>query len=657
MKLSNTKRLILLVMIVLAAIVPTATILAYTYRASISVTETAGTAYVQLPIMVTSPNIFLATNGFMTSTALDTRVETLGGLLKPHMVAGDRTLFVESIPANSQVNEYFTTGNTALTQLEIITGYNGSGSIPDAAALELGTNFAVDFSGYINTDAGAGKYIANKASAWTIDAGTTLAGRITVTLPATSSGVPAAQDAVATDAGGTVLVGGVNWAAMPFVANPTYYVTSVVVVGGHTGSPGTVTVRVEADNAGAPSGVVLDSGTFNGNAAAGNNSAAMNDVAQLTSGVTYWIVVSAASGGVGNTFDWTADSVTLGSKTSADSGATWLAGDLAVSVTVNGEVAITTTLSTISASAVRVVSVQVSAQVLSIYIGGVLQASTAVTHPVLDNASPIGVGAGNVMPYMDYFKITVGGTLIAHYQPVTMIRGATYSTGTVTVTNGDATVESVGTTAWTSNHVGSIFVSADGVDYVVSSVTDADTLELTAVYGGGTLAVQAYNMYVRLPDRQGTAQDARITWGANPAGITPTLGGMVSTGQSGAGGTTVTPTPQSLIPVTQMDREVYQDPDVSGVLLNNPFRPFVRMLIIGGGMTEIQAWRWMGSVLVVLAFVATLMATRGHVGIAGIAAGVAIVLLVATTVYPWFALFIAAVIIAASLVAERSPSV
>jgi len=64
---------------------------------------------------------------------------------------------------------------------------------------------------------------------------------------------------------------------------------------------------------------------------------------------------------------------------------------------------------------------------------------------------------------------------------------------------------------------GGVFVSADGVWYVIDSITDATHLELTAVYGGGTLAGQTYNMYPRLPDRgsDGTANDGRIVWGAN----------------------------------------------------------------------------------------------------------------------------------------------
>ena len=82
-------------------------VLAYTYRASLSVSNNSTTTgYTMLPVWVTSKNTWMAANGFMNSTANDTRVQTLGGLNKPHMVADNKTLTANCdrslMPRNSE---------------------------------------------------------------------------------------------------------------------------------------------------------------------------------------------------------------------------------------------------------------------------------------------------------------------------------------------------------------------------------------------------------------------------------------------------------------------------------------------------------------------------------------------------------------------------
>lgn len=70
----------------------------------------------------------------------------------------------------------------------------------------------------------------------------------------------------------------------------------------------------------------------------------------------------------------------------------------------------------------------------------------------------------------------------------------TYTTGTVTVTNGSANVTGVGTSWLTEAPAGSAFVSADGATYTVQSVTTNTALVLTANYAGSTLAGQVYTV-------------------------------------------------------------------------------------------------------------------------------------------------------------------
>jgi len=75
-----------------------------------------------------------------------------------------------------------------------------------------------------------------------------------------------------------------------------------------------------------------------------------------------------------------------------------------------------------------------------------------------------------------------------------------YTTGTVAMTNGDATVTGTGTAFTTNVSAGDWYrVDADGtgsssVWYEVSSVTDATHLELTSTYAGTTVSGKAYTI-------------------------------------------------------------------------------------------------------------------------------------------------------------------
>ena len=123
---------------------------AVAYRASYTIVESGGTAYDMLAVSELVNNQWLADNGFMESDALDTRIETLGGAVKPHMVATNKTLTAVAVPASSQTNLYFTTANSDLA-MNVITGYSGYITTLDSENLELGDSFEVEVSGYIFT--------------------------------------------------------------------------------------------------------------------------------------------------------------------------------------------------------------------------------------------------------------------------------------------------------------------------------------------------------------------------------------------------------------------------------------------------------------------------------------------------------------------------
>jgi hypothetical protein len=115
------------------------------YSAIITITESAGTSYTQLPIINTMNVSNLASSHYIASTGLDTRILDNGTEL-PHLLADDKVLFVSDITANSTKQFDFTTSNSALTSFPIIVGEGGYVTIPDNDTLELGDRFVLTIS-------------------------------------------------------------------------------------------------------------------------------------------------------------------------------------------------------------------------------------------------------------------------------------------------------------------------------------------------------------------------------------------------------------------------------------------------------------------------------------------------------------------------------
>ncbi len=139
---------------------------AVVYRAAYTIVEADGNAYDMLAVLEAADNEWMADNGFIQPDALDTRIETLGGLNKPHMVAENKTLTAVPVPANSQTNLYFTTANSVLSSLDIITGNDGYVTIDADATLELGSDFEIEQSGYVDTTGGADVNLVFKEDAF-----------------------------------------------------------------------------------------------------------------------------------------------------------------------------------------------------------------------------------------------------------------------------------------------------------------------------------------------------------------------------------------------------------------------------------------------------------------------------------------------------------
>lgn len=124
--------------------------MAYLYRSQVSIQETGGNNYAMLPLYWTQDNAFLASNGFMSATGQDTRVQSFAGQERKRMIADNKTLIAMPVNANTQHNNYFVTGESAESSMPIITGYNGFVTTPDFPFIT--NNGTIEMSGYFDTN-------------------------------------------------------------------------------------------------------------------------------------------------------------------------------------------------------------------------------------------------------------------------------------------------------------------------------------------------------------------------------------------------------------------------------------------------------------------------------------------------------------------------
>jgi hypothetical protein len=643
----------------LALLLVASPVLAFLFRAPLTIAESAGTAYTQLAVGAAVNNKYLSTNGFMDADARDTKVGTLGGSAYPHMVSDSFTWTATALPANGQVNLYLTTGETP-ADFDIVLGNGGTFTVKDAAALELGSDFESEWSGYVPASS-TDTILVDKTGSFLTTTGP-VSGDVTSYILTSSGTVDILPDGA----------GDLTDVPTQFPAATSHYDK----VDDPVGAPDDATTYVSYTFSGA--GQKTDLYQMQNPVRTGAISfvtvfyRSMEDLNNATPDTAPVLKL----GGVTVTGTYTDASFTNYSDQSAamarPGGGSWTwddIDDLQAGVSIDPantftnyvtQVYIRVTYSTVSVTAAgvtdeeHVVKTTADGANLKIYVDGVEEDSVAIA-AIPDTANDWVLTPS---PWWSYYKHTVGGTLIAHFQPQDIIRGAVYSTGTVTVTNGDATVEGAGGATWTDAHDGGVFVSADGAYYVIDSITDADTLELTAVYGGGTLGAQTYNFYPRLPDRQGTAQDGRITFGSNPAGVTAVLGGLVSGAQSDPGGSVGGGSSRDLIPGTPAGDEVWGDGTVvSATLQTNPFRGFIQMVSDHSTMTELEVWRIVGGALILLCFMAVVRRVKGHHILTGIAVSIGIGANVVMGIYGiWFlALWIPTILV--SLLFHRTPSV
>ena len=557
----------------IAAIVVAVPVLAYTYYIPITAYNGSAFNYGMLPFLADVDNDTLISNGY--TTTLGTRVSLAGANL-PHMIADDKTLFAMPAGTLASYNANQLLGETALTSLKIIPGYGGYVTVADDAALEPTNNFEIEIDGYFDVSTVAS--ILSKTSALTI--GVSAAGEITSNITA-FNGV---DQSYATGSSGYAAYG-VNWGAQTFTAGMSGNLTSCTINIKKQGNPaGNMTVGLYATNSNLPTGAVLATKSLVADSLTtsyADTSFVFASPYALTSGTVYALVLSATSGDASNYVLWqynVSDGYAGGRRAdSTNSGSTWpsYGGDARFSTTM------LVTLSSVAtglASGVHNLKITADTTNLKTYWDAVEKDSDALGAVSVSNNANNWVLMSNATPYLNYYKHTVGGTLIVHYQPIAMISGTT------------------------------------------------------------------------LPDREGAAQNGAITWGANPADVTATVGYMRSASTVAVGSGSAVTTNPGILPTMAVP--------TSKPLFTNPFSGmFSALSTASGGEVKLEwIWQALFAVASQVAIVYTLEKFQSQM-LAGFAGGVVIFVAFMAGAFDWWMLFIFAITVIAIVLMERKQSI
>lgn len=172
---------------IILMLVSSTVLAAYSYYATVQVQETGSNSYDYLPFITDIDNDYLADNGYISLTGLDTRILS-GSTELEHLVVDDKVLFIiPSVEADSTGNYRYTLGNSLQGDFPIITGVDGYITIADDANLELADDFELEWDGYVDTTYEAYKRLIYKPGA--IEVSITAAEEIT-------SGIISSEDRI-----------------------------------------------------------------------------------------------------------------------------------------------------------------------------------------------------------------------------------------------------------------------------------------------------------------------------------------------------------------------------------------------------------------------------------------------------------------------------
>ncbi len=133
---------------------PFVALASYLWYIDMTVTESAGNSYSNLPLYALVNNTYLGSAGYITPYWQSTRVYAPDGTVLPHMLTDNQTWFVApTVPANSSQTYRYSLSENETANFKIIVGDGGYVVTPDNASLEPGNNFRLDFPGFLDMSA------------------------------------------------------------------------------------------------------------------------------------------------------------------------------------------------------------------------------------------------------------------------------------------------------------------------------------------------------------------------------------------------------------------------------------------------------------------------------------------------------------------------
>ncbi|AAW39820.1 hypothetical protein [Dehalococcoides mccartyi] len=322
-------------------------------------------------------------------------------------------MWIDQIAQNSVLNySLYTGGETAMGGKLAYFPDTAGMSVVDSASLELGSDFEIELSGYINTSSGTSKLIIDKGGAYICYPNN--AGEI-VALIGSAANISQATYYSAT----TSRVYGANWYGQTFIPISDIYVNSITLWCQKILAPsGNFNVYIYAVSGGVPTGTALATGSISASTISGSAGAQtfyLSQSAKLSSGTSYALAFSCPTGDASNYIKvWSENSDAYASGTkcsSSDSGVTWSADSYDYYFVVGGYTPAVTLTATGIISSDHTVKTVLSGGTFSLYVDNILADSAAYAGSITDNANNWVIGANGSMPYLYYAKITIGGVL------------------------------------------------------------------------------------------------------------------------------------------------------------------------------------------------------------------------------------------------------
>lgn len=288
--------LVLIVVLFIAAPVMASVITGATHLSTITITN-VGTATTNVSVPFTLSTNNLINNGYIESDCDNTAIRFAGAdvAYMPAPGAGtDWCLFVPSVAVGNSTAQLYTGGTVdMLAKLRYFPAAGGM-AVTDHASLEPGNNFEIELSGFVDTTAGANKYLVNKTSALNVWVSSTTSGTITASIYSPGRTYSTIDD---TDLN---LYAGSNTRAGQKMAMPVCTIYSVAFELTKNGGPtGTGYARVYKVSDGSLTGTIgqIDVSTI----AVGQTTYTFTTTPiEITSAADYYVVFEYSGGGVAN---------------------------------------------------------------------------------------------------------------------------------------------------------------------------------------------------------------------------------------------------------------------------------------------------------------------------------------------------------------------